>query len=552
MAYREQRDLFMWEQLSLPVVGTTTFSTAIGSTAEDQRNNGFADPLVYFNLSASAIYAYDKNHNAFGQVTTSFGAAGGTGEGAKFIKVPSLSPSGTLAAGGTTTAITLNTALPASINQDRTKGFRIRIIGCGAGGSGKVEERTCTGNDAGTQPTITLDEPLSAVAVAGDRYEFLTGSLVFLGTGALAANQFRRLDILTQSLSSLSTTGLIATVPSQGNVMFAMDEGHVPENRKCYEGKIVGDSTYDTGNTLTGGSKRCLVSTAIGASTITGQTAGGDFAIKINRFRNCQIRIVEDTAIPTAVGQRARIVSHTGGAGTAPVYTIQVAAGGWAVTPSAVCKFVIEEWTDNIIFKPSGSLNTYNYTIANNYTAINTGNQWETTTWAASGANLQVAGAFGCHAFGLVNNEENTCNPSSIFIFRGGSRTYDYFDLTAGATGAWTNGLTIIGWDGTISASDFVHSAYNPHTQEGRHLYFFNQTSSSTTTSQRPFIRFDCAGRGVELVEGIPNATGQVAFSSHFGWVGVDQNPADATDKIAWYYTPRPLIMDSFWRLELH
>jgi len=537
----------------MPVVGTTAFSTAIGSTAEDQRNNGFANPLVYFHLSTAAIYAYNIPRNAFEQVTLSFGAAGGTGEGAKAIIVPSLSPSGTLAAGGTTTKITLNTALPASINQGRTKGFRIRIIGSGAGGTGKVEERTCTGNDAGTQPTITLDEPISGVPVAGDRYEFLTGSYVFLGTGALAANQFRRLDILTQSLSSLSTTGLIATVPSQGNVMFAMDEGHVPADRLCYEGKIVGASTYDTGNTLTGGVKKCLLSTATGANTITGQAAGGDFAIKANRFRNCQVRVVEDTLIPTAAGQRARIVSHTGGAGTAPVYTIQIAAGGWAVQPSAVCKFVIEEWTDNIIFKPSGSLNTYNYTIANNYTGINTGNQWETTTWAASGANLQVAGAFGCHAFGLVNNEDNTCNPSSLFIFRGASRTFDYFDLTGGATGAWTNGLTIVGWDGTISASDYVHSAYNPHTQEGRYLYFFNQSSSSTINNQRPFIRFDCAGRGVELVEGIPNATGQSVFSSHFAWVTVDQGtPSIPAEKIAYYNTARPLIMTDFWQLETH
>lgn len=548
MAYREQVDLYFWRQLSQPVVGTTAFSTSVGWTAEDQRNNGFASPLVYFHLSTAAIYAYNKPRNAFEQITTSFGAAGGTGEGAKPLIVPSLSPSGTLAAGGTTTKITLNTALPASINQGRTKGFRIRIIGCGAGGSGKVEERTCTGNDAGTQPTITLDEPLSAVPVAGDRYEFLTGSYVFLGTGALAANQFRRLDILTQSLSSLSTTGLIATVPSQGNFMCAMDEGHVPADRKCYEGKIVGASTYDTGNTLTGGVKNCLLSTATGASSITGQAAAGDFAIKANRVRNCQIRIVEDTAIPTAVGQRARIVSHTGGAGTAPVYTIQIAAGGWTVQPSAACKYVIEEWTDNIIFKPSGNASIYNYTIANNYTGINTGNQWETTTWAASGTTLQTAGAFGCHAFGLVNNEDNTCNPSSIFIFRGGSRTYDYFDLTAGATGAWTNGLTITGWDGTISASDFVHSAYNPHSQEGRHLYFFNQTSSSTITNQRPFIRFDCIGRGVELIAGIPRETGQVSFSSKFAWVSVSQN---ATQKTAYYNTARPLIMTDFWQLEL-
>ena len=63
----------------------------------------------------------------------------------------------------------------------------------------------------------------------------------------------------------------------------------------------------------------------------------------LNEYRNFQIRIVEDTVNPTAVGQRRNITSHT--AGASPVYTVPA----WTVTPSANANFVIENNGDRIL-----------------------------------------------------------------------------------------------------------------------------------------------------------------------------------------------------------
>ena len=57
-----------------------------------------------------------------------------------------------------------------------------------------------------------------------------------------------------------------------------------------------------------------LTATATGATSITGTVAGADAAVLLNEYRNFQIRIVEDTVTPTAVGQRRNITSHTAGA----------------------------------------------------------------------------------------------------------------------------------------------------------------------------------------------------------------------------------------------
>ena len=71
-----------------------------------------------------------------------------------------------------------------------------------------------------------------------------------------------------------------------------------------------------------------------------------------NEYRNFQIRIVQDTVNPTAVGQRRNITSHT--AGASPVYTVPA----WTVTPSANAIFVIENNGDRILYWGSASSST--------------------------------------------------------------------------------------------------------------------------------------------------------------------------------------------------
>lgn len=554
--FRDIIDLPEWRVLSQPLTGNIAGVASSGNwMAEDLRNNDYASPYVYFNTSASLFFGYNVKNDGWAEFTNAFGLGGSYGVGTNAVFVPSLSPSGLLAnSGNTTTKIVLATALPASVgvnqlaNRGDGKGHIIRIIGKGSGNSGKIEERHVIANTSGTTPTLILDEPLSFTPgnTNADSYEFLAGSYLLLGTGALAANQFRRYDVLTASLSSLVTTGLIATVPTSSNIMIALDEGYVPANRNTYEGYLVGAATYDTLNSLTGGPKGCLTATNSAAGTLTGQAASGDAEVLVNQYRNYQIRIVEDTATPTAVGQRRRISSHT--AGASPVYTLNT---NWTVTPSATCKYVIENWTENIIALIGGTTTVYNYTHTS-YTGGAAANTWDTSTWAVKGNTSQTTGGFAFHAFGIVADELNSAKASNIFLFRGNTNTFDLLDIAGAATGSWTQGLSVVDWTGTqydvITTLDYQCSAYNPHTQKGRYFYFFPGTATSTTSNQRNAARFDAISFKMEKIAGMKMVSGATSISARFGFTSLFQ---DGTTKVAFWNTGRPLSGLDFWQLML-
>jgi hypothetical protein len=551
---KEIIDLPEWRVLSQPIFGgsQTTVNAAGEWIAEDYRNNDYAHPINYFLGTAANLYGYNIKNDAWGQFQTAFGLGGTFGTGATAVFSPSMSPSGTLTTGNSTTKIVLSTALPASVgvnqlaNRGDGKGFIVRVIGKSAGGSGKTEERRCIANTSGTTPTIILESPLSFTPASGDGYEFLSGSFLVLGTGALAAAQWRRYDCLTASLSSLVTTNLISTVPASGNNLIAMDEGHVPSSRLAGEGMLIGASTYGSSATLGAagaayGALGCLLATGSAAGTLTGQASAGDAAILANQYRNYQIRIVEDTAIPTSVGQRRRITSHT--AGASPVYTL---TSNWTVTPSTTCKYVIENWSDNIIGLMGGNTNVYNYSIS--------GNTWDTTTWAVKGNTNQSTGSFAFHAFGIVADEINSAKASNIFLFRGATTTFDLFDVAGAATGSWTQSLAIVDWTGgtfdTIVAPDSSLMSYNPHTQGGRFMYFFPGLSVSTGVNQRSAARFDATSFRIEKIAGMKMISGTSAHTQgNFSWVSVSQ---DASTKVAFYVSARPLSIGvDFWQLML-
>ena len=478
--------------------------------------------------------AYHTKNDAWTPFNIVMGNGGTFGAGATATFCPSLSPTGTIAASATTSSFTLTTALPASItanqlsNRGDGKGFIVRVIGNGAGSSGKTEERRVIANTSGTTPTIYLDKPLSFTPVSGDRYEFLSGSVVFLNTGVLAANQFRRYDLLTGSFSSLSTTNLVANVQTTHNQLISMDEQYVPSDRNVGEGYVVGAATYDTAGDWV---KKCLTATATSATSITGQTSDGDVLVKNNYFRNFQIRIVEDTAIPTAVGQRRLITANTGN-----VYTVAT----WTVTPSATCKFVIENCTDNLIGFMGGSTITYNYKITN-YCG-GTANTWDAgTTWSARSVNMGQGGITWAQ-FGVPYDPNGVIKPCQIYSIRN-TANYDLFDITGAATGTWANTLSLIGLGNaqysvfTLS-SDYFTFAYNPHTQNGRYIYFIPLYGSSSTTTQRPCIRIDFTSGMVESIAGAKQTSG--ATNVNYGNYAFTTIYQEGNDKIAFWNTPKP------------
>lgn len=542
LTVRQGLDLPQWEVLGNPVVSNSIVGGFAAGTfiAEDRRNNDYAHPINYYNPSTSKLCAYYPKQNGWYEITNAFGGAGTFGTGACAEFVPSMSPTGTVGAGCTTTSIVISSALPNAVlanqiaNRGDGKGFIIRIIGNAGGSSGKTEERRVIANTSGTTPTLTLESALSFTPANGDRYEFLSGSYVLLATGALTANQFRKFDCLTGTLSSLSTTGLIATVPSTGNCLIPLESGYVPHTRLTGEGQIV-----NTGTTYNGGVFECLQATASAAGTLTGHAAGGDSWVITNQFRNYQIRIVEDTGTPTAVGQKRRISSHT--AGASPVYTL---ASSWSVTPSATAKYVIEHFDDRIIGIMGGTTTVYNYSIS--------ANAWDTTTWAARGSSAQTTGAYCFLTSGIKPNVLGTYKSGNVVCFRGGSNTPDVLDITGAATGSWTTAVTMFlntptsGGTDQFAAGDINHFAYNPHTQDGKYLYLYNMSISTASTS-RSAMRIDISSFVIEKIAGIPSVSGVLALQgAKLSFVTLAY---DGTNKLSFWNTVRPGTQTDYWRL---
>lgn len=477
----------------LNAIGGSSATHNVAMFAKDLRGRNYAHPYVYYAMTTANLIGYNTKYDSWQQVSSATLVSSGgltSTDGQHICQIaPSQGPKGTLSTGNSTTKVVLSTALPASVginqlcNRGDGLGYIIRIIGNAAGSSGKIEERRIVANTSGTTPTLFLDEALSFTPASGDAYELLSGRIYFIASNSNTAGAFRYFDLATQSVSgNLSTTNM-PSLSGSNSQFIPLDESYVSYNRFPGEGFLVGAATYDAGSATY--IKGCLTATATAAGTITGQASSGDAAVAANEFRNFQIRIVEDTTTPTAVGQRRRITSHT--AGASAVYTL---ASNWTVTPSTTAKFVIELDNDKVILLAASQTTTYNY----NHTA----NTWDTTTWAARGSSTTHAG-LAHHLFGVVADVNKNVTPSQIISPRFQTTTYDLFDISAASTGSWTNGATMLnqGINYTAIYDNNSVSCYVPWTQNGRYIYV--QNSASSNQGAFGFIqRIDVMSRSVE------------------------------------------------------
>lgn len=461
-SFKKILDRMMWVQ----VAPAPNAHAAGGSMASDLRNDMSRNPFAFQLASAAILNRYNFATKGWQLAVNPGISAFAAGAGCVFA--PSFSLVGAIGAGCTTTSVVTTTVITAvGVNMLANRGgsgeygYRIRIIGNSAGGSGKVEERWITGNTGGTTPTITLDSALSFTPANGDAYEILGGKVYCLGSGALAATSWRSFEIATNTMASLTNTNLPATVGTEFSAI-ALDEQYVPYDHDPGEGFVIdATATYDAGNP-----KSCLTATATAAGTITGQAAGGDASVLLNEYRNFQIRIVEDTGTPQAVNQRRLIASHT--AGASPVYTL---GSNWTTTPSATAKYVIEYPNQILLWSTATAVTyTYNYTNAtqNNGTAsINAGN-WHVTYFGNRGGNM-AAGCTSFASFGIEPDTAKNSRHSFIFSFRGGGTTLDLLDIAGGAAGLWSSAIVYDGAAPSVTTGSC--GKYAPCDNEGRFGY---------------------------------------------------------------------------------
>lgn len=478
-------DRQMWVQ----VAPAPNVHAAGVSVSTDLRNDASRNPFVYQVAGTVTLNRYGATMKGWQFVANPAVAA--VGAGATSVFAPSRALVGVIGAGSSTTSINTTTVMTAvganslaSREDAATYGYRVRITGSAAGSSGRVEERWIVGNTAGTTPTLVLDTPLTFTPMVGDTYEILSGRLYMISSGVLAATTVRSFEVATGALASLANTNLPATIATDSSAV-ALDEQYVPHNRRPGEGFLVGAGTYDASNV-----KNCLTATATALSSITGQAAAGDNTVLANEYRNFQIRIVEDTTVPTAVGQRRIIASHT--AGPSPVYTLGTA---WAVTPSANARFVIE-YPNQIVMWSSAVATTftYNYTdyTINNGTTTMAPNTWSATYFGARGGIVGL-GVTAFQAFGATLDAAKNLRHSHVFTFRGGAGTVlDILDIAGGTTGAWQNAVAYEG-AGTLLTTGTC-SQYAPATQNGRFAYLNIYTASAINQ----MFRFDILTRSLQ------------------------------------------------------
>ncbi len=480
LSFKDKIDIPEWR----PLAPSLANMAAGNCVAFDLRNDmKVQNPYAWLMQALTSLTRYHTANDAWSEMVAFTAVGGAIGAGSFCIFVPSHGISGTVGGSPTTTSFTLAT-LPNSAsvlknqfaNAGHGFGYKIRVIGKGVGGSGKIEERFIVGNSSGTIPIVTLDSALTFTPQITDTYELLAGRIYMLGSGTTAAGYWKAMDVATLKISgNLSSTNLAATIGTDTSGVM-LDEQYVPYTRRPGEG-FLGTNTYDASNP--DGALQCLIATNSAAGTLTGQATGGDSAVLINEYRNFQIRIVEDTAIPTAVGQRRKITSHT--AGASPVYTL---ATNWTVTPSTICKYVIELNNDLLLFTNAATV-TYSY-AAGGFVADAS---WSTA--AASGGATQYAnpgsamGAGCCveSAFSIVPDTGKNVRNSFIYWLRGAATvTMAYLDIAGGANGVWN---TISPLDQTtVTITTGSCSAHDASSNQGKYFYV-------AVNATNRFFRFD-------------------------------------------------------------
>ena len=476
--FKKVIDRLVWVQVP-PTPNATASGTCFSS---DLRNNVLRNPFVYQLVSNTIL-------NRFNIVTKGWNfiqspaLAGTFAAGTATCFAPSFALTGTIAAGATTTSVILSTALPTAVGVNMLAnrggsgdfGFKLRITDTTAG---RTEERFIVGNSAGTTPTINVAAAFTFTPSTGARYEILSGRLFMLGAGTTAANIWRSFEVASNTLSTgLSTTNLPATIATDSSLM-ALDEQYVPFDCAPGEGMIRGAFVYDTG-------LQSLTATASGASTLTGQATLGDSGVVANEYRNFQIRIVQDTVTPGAVGQRRIIASHT--AGPSPVYTLGTA---WTTQPSSSAKYVIE--LPNLMLLRSSATSTvytYNYTDAtiNNGTNNITAGAWSTTYFGVAPA-ANASGGMWMPSFGIRPEPGKFARQSFCYFFRGSAATLDVLDIAGSITGTWTGAIT---YDGSTALTTGTTGCYAPFDSEGRMFYMNIYTASAVNQ----IFRFDVQNR---------------------------------------------------------
>lgn len=394
---RKILDLKRWSVMPTPAPAASAAGSLIISSRLSQQRQMFL-------LSNTVAYLYYPAEDGWIQIASP--ALAGTFGAGVCGTASAVGPSGTATAGSTTT-LTTNLTLARSL-----AGYQIQITG----GPGAGDVRTIAFNTVGTNGVITVTSPFSAAITAASTYRLLTPRWYVLGAGTLAAGSFRVYDFALNTWTTLSNTGLPATIGTDCKMIATPSYG---DN---------GQPVQFANGTATAGAATTL--------TNSGKTW------TTNQWSNFQIRITGGTG----AGQVRTIASNTG--------TVLTVSAAWTTNPDATSTYVIEG-NDNFLYLiGNAAVTLYRYDI--------TANTWSTLTPGAARAAAPGAGMSGHWVFGVTEdtrwaNESDIINGRRVYSFRGGGSTVvDYYDI---ALNTWVSGVSYAPAGETFTAgSKYVYA----------------------------------------------------------------------------------------------
>jgi len=271
------------------------------------------------------------------------------------------------ATAGTTSTITTNQTLARDL-----RGYKVHILS----GPNNGSVLDIVSNTIGTNAVITVATQASAFS-ASTVYRLLTPRWYAVTGGTLASGSFRVYDYATNTWTTLSQTGLPASLGTDGKLVAtpSIVDG-------AFKSFATGTATSATGTTL----------------VQTGKTWTA------SQWINSQVRITAGTG----AGQIRTITANTAD-------TLTVAT--WTTTPDATSQYAIEGNDNFLYYLGNNAVTMYRYDI--------TANTWSTLSPTAARAAAPQAGmsAHWVHSAPESdwNNESAIMNGRYIYSFRGGA-----------------------------------------------------------------------------------------------------------------------------------
>jgi hypothetical protein len=312
-------------------------------------------------------------------------AAGAGGTAGAWSTGSTIGAASLTATAGTTSTITTNQALARDL-----RGYKVLIMS----GPNNGAVLDIVSNTIGASAVITVATQASAFT-ASTTYRLLTPRFYVLGSGTLAAGSFRVYDYATNTWTTLTITGLAASLAT--------------------DGKLIA-----TPSMVDGAFKQFATGTATSATATTLVQTGKTWTA--SQWINYQVRITGGTG----AGQFRTITANTAD-------SLTVAT--WTTTPDATSTYAIEGNDDFLYYMGNNAVTLYRYSIS--------ANTWTTLSPTAARAAAPGAGMSGhwVHSVEAAdwNNESSIINGDRIYSFRGAAGgVLDYYDISSNT---WVSGV---------------------------------------------------------------------------------------------------------------